>query len=205
LLALLDVSGSMAWGVAGPDAPGPSRLRLATEAARRGMSFYPDTTEVGVWVFPGTRPDEPVRRLAPVTGLESARGRLASALSSIAPVASGGTPLYAATLAAVREVRDGWENGLVNAVVLLSDGHDTGGGPSLQQLLDTLRSVRTSARPVPVVTIGFGPDSDGAALAAISAASGGAAYRARDARALRQVFLDAVGQRACRPDCTTTR
>lgn len=205
LLALLDVSGSMAWGVAGADTPGPSRLRLATEAARRGMSFYPDGTRVGVWTFPGTRTDEPVRRVAPVASLGTARGRLASALSGIAPVPGGSTPLYAATLGAVREVRRGWDRELVNAVVLLSDGHDTGGGPALADLLGTLRSMRASPRPVPVITIGFGPDSDGSALAAISTASGGAAYRARDAAALRRVFLDALGQRVCRPDCRPTR
>lgn len=201
LLTVLDVSGSMAWGLAGPDAPGSSRLRLATDAARRGMSFYPDTTEVGVWLLPGSRTGEAVERVLPITDLGNARDRLGSALSSLRPVAGGGTPLYAATLAAVRQVRRGWDPALVNAVVLLSDGHDTGGGPDLRHLLGTLRSMRASTRPVPVITIGFGPDSDGSALASISAASGGAAYQASDVTALRRVFLDALGQRVCRPAC----
>jgi Ca-activated chloride channel homolog len=54
---------------------------------------------------------------------------------------------------------------------------------------------------VPVITIAFGPDADRAALTAISTSTGGAAYRATSPDQIHAVFLDAVGQRACRPDC----
>jgi hypothetical protein len=40
-----------------------------------------------------------------------------------------------------------------------------------------------------------------AALQTISAATGGARYQVSDPSRIREIFLDAVGQRACRPDC----
>ena len=126
--------------MAGPGTAGPSRLRLATDAARQGMSYYPDSTEVGVWLFPGPRPDQAVQPVAPLTALGLTRSLLGPRLASVQPVPGGGTPLYAATLKAVRALSTGWDPRKVrNAVVLLSDGHDTGGGPGLDQLLTDLR------------------------------------------------------------------
>jgi hypothetical protein len=110
--------------------------------------------------------------------------------------------LYDTTLAAVRAVRAGWDPVRVNAVVLLTDGDDTDAdGISLDQLLSTLRSEETSGQPVPVITIAYGDSAGAQSLAAISAATGGATYQASDPSRIRDIFLDAVGQRACRPDC----
>ena len=125
-------------------------------------------------------------------------------MSQLRPIPDGGTGLYDTTLAAVRAVRAAWDPARVNAVVLLTDGDDTDAdGISLDQLLSTLQSEEASGQPVPVITIAYG-DSVGAgaqSLAAISAATGGAAYQASDPSRIRDIFLDAVGQRACRPDC----
>ncbi len=204
LLAVLDVSGSMGWGLGGRNAPGPSRIAIARGAAADGLALYPDTTKLGLWTFPRVA-DTPRthRRVVPVA-LLSAEGRrqsLAAALSDLREVPRGGTPLYATTLAAVRKMRGSWDPSRVNAVVVLSDGKDTEGGVSLSSLVSTLRSYRDSDRPVPVVTIGFGPDRDGQSLAAIAEASGGAYYPAASAKDIRKVFLDALGQRTCRPNC----
>lgn len=206
LLAVVDVSGSMTWGLAGKGTPGPSRMRIATGAAGEGLGLYPDSTEVGLWVFPdpavrqrGHRQVAPVR---PV-GDGERRGRLAGQLAGIRAVPDGATPLYAAVVDAVEAMHASWEPGKVNAIVLLSDGEDTGGGPPLAQVVSRLQSVRSSDRPVPVITIAFGPDSNADALARISAASGGTAYRAAAGEDIRRIFLDAVGHRECRPHCPT--
>jgi len=119
-------------------------------------------------------------------------------------VPDGGTGLYDTTLAAVRTVRAGWDPARVNAVVLLTDGDDTDDdGIGLDELLATLRSEQESGQPVPVITVAYGDgDGDGAqSLAAISAATGGASYQVSDPGRIRDIFLDAVGQRACRPQC----
>lgn len=205
LLAVMDVSGSMAWGVGGRDGPGPSRLAIATRAAATGLSLYPPSTEVGLWVFSKDMAGrQDYREVRPVTRLDApgARSGLARALTQAAPMEGGDTALYATTLAAVRQMGEHWQPGRVNAVVLLSDGKDTDtDGPTLNQVISALEAQHRSATPVPVISIAFGPQGDTASLAAISKASGGATYRASTADQVRQIFLDAVGQRACRPNC----
>lgn len=217
LLAVIDVSGSMAWGLAGREGPGPSRLAIAAGAAGKGMALYPDSTEVGLWLFsedltghrdyreiaPITRLGASAASAAGASGTGDGRSALSAALAKAAPVTDGGTALYATTLAAVRHVAAHWDPTRVNAVVLLSDGKDTDpAGPTLEALVAALSTQSRSGQPVPVITIAFGPEGDAASLAAISKASGGAAYRASTADQVRQIFLDAVGQRACRPHCT---
>jgi hypothetical protein len=90
----------------------------------------------------------------------------------------------------------------VNAVVLLSDGEDTDDdGIGLDELLTTLRQEQADGRAVPVITIAYGTDAGAAPLAAISEATYGASYRTTDPSRIRDVFLDALAQRACRPQC----
>jgi len=209
LLAVVDVSGSMAAPV--PGAGGSTRLDLALRAAAAGMELYPDTTEVGLWSFaedPAGGPDH--RELVPITPVAGAapggRAALALAMAQLRAVPDGGTGLYDTALAAVRAVRAGWDPDRVNAVVLLTDGADTDAhGIGLDELLGTLRAEQASGRPVPVITIAYGDESGAEALAAISAATDGASYQTSDPGRILQVFLDAVGQRACRPTCGAGR
>ena len=205
LLAVVDVSGSMAAPV--PGAGGSTRLDLALRAAAAGMQLYPDGTEVGLWSFSedvtGARDHQELVPISPVTGsAPGGREALAMAMAQMRPVPDGGTGLYDTTLAAVRAVRAEWDSARVNAVVLLTDGADTDShGIGLDELLTTLRNEQSSGQPVPVITIAYGDESGAEALAAISAATDGATYRTSDPGRIRDIFLDAVGQRACRPKC----
>lgn len=203
MLAVIDVSGSM--GEAVPGAGGATRLDLTREAAARGLGLLPDDTHVGLWIFSTYLDgDADHRELVPVAplgpGPDGARPALAAALPQLRP--GGDTALYDTTLAAVRAVRGGYDPDRVNSVVLLSDGRNKDErGLDLDTLLATLRKEAAAGPPVPVITIAYGPDSDGETLSAISAATGGATYAATDPRDIRAVFLDAIGQRTCRPDC----
>ncbi len=205
LLAVLDVSGSMAAPV--PGAGGSTRLDLALRAVAAGMELYPDATDVGLWSFaedPGGGQDH--QELVPIAGLTDpapgGRAALSLALTQLRAVPNGGTGLFDTALAAVRAVRAGWDPARVNAVVLLTDGADTDAhGIGLDELVATLRAEQAPGRPVPVITIAYGDDSGAEALAAISAATDGAAYQTSDPGRILQIFLDAVGQRACRPAC----
>ena len=207
LLAVLDVSGSMDSIV--PGSTGATRLDLAKAAATLGLALYPSDSEVGIWVFsrnltPTTDYRElvPVGPLTAVTDGRSGAQRLGQAIAGTQVNPDGATGLYDTTLAAVRAMKAKWDPQRVNAVLILSDGqNDDQGGLSLPALLTTLQAEQDSSRPVPVITIGLGPDSDVDALRQISQATGGAAYVARDPRDIGQIFLDAVGQRLCRPHC----
>ena len=87
-------------------------------------------------------------------------------------------------------------------MVLLTDGaNEDPHGLALSELLDRLRAEQDPSRPVPVISVAYGPDSDAASLRAISDVTSGATFVSADPRRIRSVLLDAIGQRLCRPDC----
>ena len=207
MLAVMDISGSMEGVV--PDANGATRLDLAKQAAIRGLGLYTASSDIGLWVFSRTlTPTTDYRELIPVSTLGpdgqggSGAQRLAAALNGIQAIPDGGTGLYDTTLAAVREMRANYDPTRVNSVLILSDGmNDDAGSISLDTLLSTLTAEQDPNHPIPVITIAFGPDSDLDAMTQISKATGGVAYEAKDPRQIGEIFLDAVGQRLCRPSC----
>ena len=207
VLAVLDISGSMRQPV--PGTGGMTRLEATVRAAGGGLALYPDDTDIGLWVFStelsaGQDHAElvPVQRLDAVAGGRTARERLASALAAVRPLPSGGTGLYDTTLAAVRSMTRSYVAGRAHTVVLLSDGkNDDAQGIELQELTATLQREQDPERPVRVVTVALGRDSDTAALATLSRVTAGASYAASTPDEIRRVFFDAVGQRSCRPSC----
>jgi Ca-activated chloride channel family protein len=202
LLAVIDVSGSMGEHV--PGVAGATRLSLTRDAAAIGLTLYPDDAEIGLWVFStNLTPSTDSREIVPIglLGVRSdgvtGRERLGMALTGIRHVPGGSTGLYDTALAAVRAVRNGWNPERVNTVVLLTDGkNEDDSSITLAQLVNTLRQESDKNRPVPVVSIAYGPDSDAHALQAISKATGGRTYLAKDPRNIKAVFLDAVGGRS---------
>ena len=207
MLAVFDVSGSMGEQV--PGAGGATRMDLARRAAAGAMPLLPPGSEVGLWEFAtklvGASDHRELVPLGPLDGPDGGadrRAALALGVAGLQQIVDGGTGLYDTTLAAVRAVRRGWDPDRVNSVVLLTDGrNDDNDGINLTTLLAQLRAENDPQRPVPVISLVYGPDADAAALRAISDATGGATYVARDPRQVGQIMLDAFGRRACRPAC----
>ena len=192
-----------------PGANGATRVDLAKAAAARGLGLYPASSELGLWIFSTTlTPTSDHQELVPIgplgpgaDGIPGAQ-KLAAAIGTVQAIPDGGTGLYDTVLDGVRAVRDGWDPDRVNVLLILSDGmNDDANGISLQALISTLAAEQDPAKPVPVIAIAFGPDSDVAAMTEISEATGGATYVAQDPRDVGEIFLDAVGQRLCRPTC----
>jgi hypothetical protein len=206
LLALIDVSGSM--GRAVPGTHGATRLDLAVQASLSGLAVYSDDTSVGLWVFStGLAPKTDYRVMAPLNSLTrgpdgvSGRERMAQGLSKV-KVEKGKTGLYDSVLAAVREVRRTWDPERVNSVVVITDGADTDPQSiGKTRLLTTLRKENDPKKPVAVFAIAYGPTGDLSTLTKISEATGGRAYAAPDPRMINEVMADAIGRRACEPDC----
>jgi secreted protein with Ig-like and vWFA domain len=178
-------------------------MDIARQSAIAGLALYPASTQVDLWAFSEKLDgDKPYKVVVPTVSLDGAgKQKLLAGVATLQP--TGGTGLYTTTIAAVRAAQASYVQGRVNAVVILSDGADSENGQSLDQVVATLKAEAKADRPVPVITIAFGPDADRAALGAISSATGGAAYRATSPDQIHAVFLDAVGQRACRPDCAS--
>lgn len=205
MLAVIDTSGSMA-SAAGP----ATRIALAIGAAQGGLALFADQSEVGLWSFssrpaPETAWQErvPLGGLAdPVAGAPSRRVALAAAAAAMKDQLGGETALYDTAVAATRAVRAGYEAGASNIVVLFTDGrNEVQGGLDLPTVIQTLRAEADPTRPVPLITIGLGPDADNEALRQLSQATGGRSYVANTPEDIRTVFLDALSQRICRPSC----
>ena len=206
MLTVIDVSGSM-----GQDAgQGRTRIELARDAAITALTLYPDSAKIGLWAFSELQnpPADWVslvgigRLTSDVNGVPR-RDALIGAARSLPSLVGGGTGLYDTTLAAFRTVRVGYDPARINSVVLLTDGRnqDDDIGIGLPTLMRTLRAEFDPAQPVPIITIGMGPDANMTALRRISETTGGKAYSALDPNDIETVFLDAMIERRCRPEC----
>jgi Ca-activated chloride channel family protein len=194
-LMVIDLSGSMA-----EKAAGSTKIRFAANAARSAVTFFPDTSALGLWGFSvnrsGSRDWTELVSLgslgSPTTG-GLRRTRLLSAAARLPSQTGGNTGLYNTTIAAYEKVRSGWDPAFVNSVVLLTDGANTDhAGIHLAQLLGRLRSETSTARPLPIITIAVGPDADVATLRKISAATHGQTYTVTNPADIRSAFLDAL-------------
>jgi hypothetical protein len=207
MLTVIDVSGSMDADAGN----GRTRVELARDAALEALRLYPGTAQIGLWAFSVLEnpPEDWVALVDlgpladPAAGGTRRDALVAAAQTLPARVDDGGTGLYDTTLAAFRTVRAGYDPSRVNSVVLLTDGRneDDPVGIDLPTLLQTLRAEFDPAQPVPIITIGMGPDADLETLRQISETTGGKAYQALDPADIETVFLDAMVQRRCRPGC----
>jgi Ca-activated chloride channel family protein len=197
VLLVLDVSGSMGQQVPGA---GKTRLAVLREAARGTVSALTDEAHVGLWLYAsrldGTRDYRqavPLGRLAdPAGGAATRRAALLGALDRM--TAGGNTGLYDTAVAAQKAVSDSFVDGAANLVVLVTDGRndDDTGGMSLSQACGALRKSAETPRRVPVITVGFGPEADTAALQEISRSTGAVSYPDSGAFELESVLLTAV-------------
>jgi hypothetical protein len=205
LLAVIDVSGSMS----DPAGNGQTKIQLVVAAAETAVGFFPQTSDLGLWVFSTNQTSTtdwaqlvPLGRLTTMVGTVSRRQALLAAAAQMPGRVKGNTALYETTLAAFENVRNTYDPSKVNTLVLMTDGQNVNpGGITLDQLVSTLRSRVDPSRPVPIITIGIGTDVDAAALQAISAVTGGKTYLVKNPTDIRSVFLDAIIQRQCRPNC----
>jgi hypothetical protein len=196
-LAVFDVSGSMLTRV--PTAGNLTRAQVTQRAATQGLALLDDRWEVGNWTFAtnmvGSRP---WRENVPIIPLSSGRERLQAAIGAIVPKRGGDTGLYDTALAAYRTVRDSWQPGRVNSVVLFTDGrNDNPGGIDRPTLLRELKNLQDPKRPVRMVIIGIGDEVDRGELEAIAnATASGGAFIAEDPARIGDIFLQAIASRS---------
>lgn len=206
-LTVVDISSSMNM----PIGPGgnESKAGIVRDATMIGLSEFPDTTEIGLWVFANqlAPPNDwqdvvPIGLLGePVNGVTQ-RVELQRASAALPAMVHGTTALYSTTIAAYQNALAGYDPGKVNAVVLMTDGfNDTDHGPDLATTVATLRSLADPGRPLPLFTIGIGAAADMNALRQLSGATGGRAFEVSTAGDIVNVFLDVLALRACTTGC----
>jgi Ca-activated chloride channel family protein len=156
ILLLIDVSGSMR---------DENKIDQAIAAAQAFVNNLDAGTNIGLTVFSST-----YRPLIPLRNLETVRESLVSNIRSLR--AEGGTELYLAVAQAVQEMNQIDAGNRIRAVVLLSDGADTGSqGYTLQNAIDAINASRDSQNPVLVIPVAYGSDADINALNALARAS----------------------------------
>ncbi|WP_433529631.1 VWA domain-containing protein [Micromonospora sp. CA-263727] len=194
MLSIIDVSGSMKKPV--PSANGATRQQVTVEAARRGLNLFDDSWSIGLWVFStnlvGSRD---YREVVPIGPLSRQRSALLQGLDSVTST-SGDTGLYDTLLAAYKDVKQNWEPGKVNSIVLFTDGkNEDANGISQKDLLAELKRIRDPDLPIQVIIIGIGNEVSKAELDAIATGAGGNAFIAEDPTKIGDIFLRAIALR----------
>ena len=195
MLAVVDVSGSMALAV--KTAGGASREQVTVAAAKAGLGLFDDKWEVGLWTFStNLTKNTDYKELAPIQPLSVGRSQIAEALGGIQPVPGGATGLYDTVLAAYKTVQKGWDPSRVNSVVIMTDGQNQDpNGISIDQLLSQLHKIADPAKPVEVIAIGIGSDVDKGELTRITDATGGGTFVTADPSKIGEIFLRAISLR----------
>ena len=201
MLSLNDVSGSMLDPAAGD----MRRIDLFEQAAVRAINSLSEDSSLATWVFSSRRIGaQDWQEIVPFGPLNDPahKQRTIDTANGFDSLVGGGTGLYDSVLAAVTYMRETYVPGQVNLVLLNTDGYnEDDDGIDLPTLLRELEALHDPAKPVAVIAIGYGPDTDQAALEQIAAATDGAAYQALQPTDIGTVLIDAVTQRGCRPNC----
>ncbi|GIJ51619.1 hypothetical protein Val02_85050 [Virgisporangium aliadipatigenens] len=194
-LTLIDVSGSMLRPV--PTAGNATRMAVTVEASKRGLQLFDDSWVNGLWIF-STELDgtKDYRELVPIGPVASNRGQLVAALDGLKPKENGDTGMYDSIFAAYQALQNGWTEGMVNTLILLTDGeNDDKNGLNREQLLGELGKVKDPKRPIRVLIITIGPDVSPTNLKPITDLTGGGVFAAPDPAKIGEIFLQAITTR----------
>jgi Ca-activated chloride channel family protein len=177
VIIALDISGSM---------EGP-KIQSATEATAGFLDRLDPDDEVALLTF-----DDDVVALSEPQPVRNVVEGLSSRVRSL--IADGNTALYAAVCEAVEIAADIKEEDLAGGesrlygVVLLSDGEDTVGEPTENQMFVTCLPTNAEADGVKIFPIAFGEDAAEEVLARIADVTGGRMYKA-DPASISNVYL----------------
>ncbi|HEY7719005.1 MAG TPA: substrate-binding domain-containing protein, partial [Pedococcus sp.] len=172
MLAVMDVSGSMRAQVGKR-----TRIQLAQAAAGTALNSFPQTSQVGLWEFSTDRDGVgkdyrsllPIRTLSDKVGDGTQKDALNRQFAAMTKSVEGNTGLYDTLLASYRSVKASYQPGFINSVVLMTDGvNEDSSGLSLEQLRAALKNERDSQRPVRVILIGLGGQTDRGTLERIA-------------------------------------
>jgi Mg-chelatase subunit ChlD len=203
MLAVVDVSGSMAQSVAGT---GQTRLQLTAAACEKAMALFGNHAAMGLWTFTTARDAagatviDPVLPIAELGASEPGGAthgqRMVAAYGALADKPGSRNGLYDALLAAYQEVLKGWDPARVNTVVVFTDGKDDNlNSMSSDQLIAKLQAAGDPARPVRVFVVALGADVDLTLLNRITAVTGGAAVHFGDLGQMTAAILGSTDTR----------
>jgi Ca-activated chloride channel homolog len=161
IMLVVDTSGSMSE---------EDRLPQAQRGLRAFLRLLSPSDRVGLIRF-----SSEVRQLEPIVSFRRARAALAQEVSRLHP--DGDTALYDAANRGVEAVKALRDRTRINAVVLLTDGVNTTGALSADEVIEPLEAhSETEGITVRVFTIAYGATANTLVLERIAEASGGKAF-----------------------------
>ncbi|GII78447.1 hypothetical protein Sru01_34290 [Sphaerisporangium rufum] len=211
LLALLDISGTMALPAVG--APG-DRMRLIAQTAIEGLKLFPDKTEIGTWAFSTNlngkgvdyREGVPIGPLGGKVGGVTRREALLRTLDKIRAKPTGDTGLNDTLAAAYDKMKAEYAADKINTLLVFTDGvgnDDPEGGITNAQILRKLRDEYDENQPISIIIVALGADDAAGRrqMRAIAKATQGEAFFANNALEIRKIFLESISRRLCAPNC----
>jgi Ca-activated chloride channel homolog len=172
ILLVIDTSGSMA---------SDDKIGQAQAAALEFIGSMEATNRVGLATF-----DDEIEIRVPIDDFEQVQDQLYSHIRSLR--ADGGTELYGALDASVELMNAQSDDNRIRAVVLLSDGADTGDiGITLNDVVNAIEASADEVNPVIVIPVAYGGDADVQTLNAIARASA-TRVQSGDAENIRQIL-----------------
>ncbi|MDX2162318.1 MAG: extracellular solute-binding protein [bacterium] len=156
ILLVVDTSGSM---------ENEDKIGQARAAAETFINGMEATNRVALWTF-----SDDVLERVPLGNIETVQQQMYSNIRSLR--ANGGTELFYAVQQAVEEMNRVEDGDRIRAIIVLSDGADTGSrGTTLNDAVSAIEASRDAVNPVIVIPVAYGSDADVNALNAIARAS----------------------------------
>jgi Mg-chelatase subunit ChlD len=198
-LMVVDVSGSM---VAPVDGSAQTRLEATVAAAVQSLDVLPPASDVGLWEFSTDLPQGSnagdYRELVPlgplndeVDGTDDRKTQIVDGLTALEP--ENDTALNDTTLAAYQAMQESFTPDVRHTIVLMTDGrNDDEGSISNDELIAQLEQLQDEERPVRVVAVAYGEETDVAQLERVAAATGGKVLASPNAGDLDELFLAAL-------------
>jgi hypothetical protein len=205
-LAINDVSAAMATPVA-PGGPTLEQVLGRTSAA--GMKRFPDSTQMGLWVFAshlvGELPYKQLVSMGPLPGqfgVVTRRQAIQRLAASGQTVPKAPAALYGTLLAAYKQMVDNYQPQYVNDIIVLTAGVENDPSDiSAATLLHDLKTLVDPRRPVEILMVVFGVPKDLGDLQRVAKATNGKVWPVTSAAQIPQIFYRAFGRRICQPHC----
>jgi hypothetical protein len=205
-LAINDVSAAMATPVA---RGGPTLEQVLGRTSAAGMKRFPDSTQMGLWVFASHLGGElPYKQLVPMGplpgqfGVVTRRQAIQHLAATGKTVAKAPAALYGTLLAAYKQMVDSYQPQYVNDIIVLTAGVENDPSDiSAATLLHNLKTLVNPRRPVEILMVVFGVPKDLGELQQVAKLTNGKVWPITSAAQIPQIFYRAFGRRICQPHC----
>lgn len=183
--------------------------QLVSQTAQQGLGLFPDSTQMGLWEM-GRLPSAstPYKELVPIGELSADYGMILrrqqildiDGTTTTSP--NGILALHTVILDAYQMMTRTYASNYSNAIVVLTSGVDSAAGDiSLNSLVSQLQKLYNPSKKIDIVILMFGSTGNFSAMQKIAGATGGAAFHVTNPAEIGQVFVQAVSQRMCNPNC----